>query len=54
MRAAHHNVLLRAASRPSHTRYVIEGAAWAVACGVVIGLFWNGIYIAGPYLRSLL
>ncbi|WP_347467565.1 hypothetical protein [Burkholderia stagnalis] len=54
MRAAHDNALLRAAARPSHTRYVIEGSAWAATFGIVIGMFWNGIDLAGPYLRSLL
>lgn len=37
----------------SRVRYVIEGAAWAFAYGVAIGLLWYGALIAGPYLRSL-
>jgi len=47
------NALLRAASRPSRVRYVVEGTLWAVAFGIVVGLFWNGVDLAGPYLRSL-
>ncbi|QUN56103.1 hypothetical protein [Burkholderia cenocepacia] len=34
-------------------RYVLEGSAWAIAYGVVIGALWFGADLAGPYLRSL-
>lgn len=37
----------------SRLRYVIEGSAWAIAYGVVIGALWFGADLAGPYLRSL-
>lgn len=37
----------------SRLRYVIEGSAWAIAYGVVIGFLWYGALVAGPYLRSL-
>ncbi|HEF4739578.1 hypothetical protein [Burkholderia cenocepacia] len=37
----------------SRMRYVIEGSAWAIAYGVVIGALWFGADLAGPYLRSL-
>ncbi|MGN8184558.1 hypothetical protein ACTJLD_01100 [Burkholderia sp. 22088] len=44
---------LNSLSPVSRVRYVIEGAAWAFAYGVAIGLLWYGALIAGPYLRSL-
>ncbi|WP_261539127.1 hypothetical protein [Burkholderia multivorans] len=37
----------------SRLRYVLEGSAWAIAYGVVIGALWFGADLAGPYLRSL-
>ncbi|WP_167359238.1 hypothetical protein [Burkholderia diffusa] len=37
----------------SRVRYALEGAAWAIAYGVVIGALWFGADLAGPYLRSL-
>ncbi|MDN8078318.1 hypothetical protein [Burkholderia multivorans] len=37
----------------SRLRYVVEGSAWAIAYGVVIGALWFGADLAGPYLRSL-
>ncbi|WP_175835688.1 hypothetical protein [Burkholderia multivorans] len=37
----------------SPLRYVLEGSAWAIAYGVVIGALWFGADLAGPYLRSL-
>lgn len=40
-------------SSVSRLRYVIEGSAWAIAYGVVIGALWFGADLAGPYLRSL-
>ncbi|MDN7558832.1 hypothetical protein [Burkholderia orbicola] len=52
-RPAGDNDLLRAARRGPRVRYVIEGAAWAIAYGVVIGALWFGADLAGPYLRSL-
>ncbi|WP_322055838.1 hypothetical protein [Burkholderia cenocepacia] len=37
----------------SRLRYVLEGSAWAIAYGVVIGALWFGADLAGPYLRGL-
>ncbi|WP_196480742.1 hypothetical protein [Burkholderia diffusa] len=48
MRAA-----LNSLSPVSRVRYAVEGAAWAIAYGVVIGALWFGADLAGPYLRSL-
>ena len=52
-RSAADNSLLRTAARPPRMRYVVEGAVWAAAFGVVIGFLWFGADLAGPYLRSL-
>ncbi|WP_186288563.1 hypothetical protein [Burkholderia gladioli] len=40
------NALLAAASRRSPLRYVVEGAAWAGACGAGVGLLWYSALLA--------
>ncbi|ACR28678.1 hypothetical protein [Burkholderia glumae] len=40
------NALLAVAARRSPLRYVIEGAAWAGACGVGVGALWYSALLA--------